>query len=67
MMEYCKYGSLGDILKRHAKLSEVEIREITGCCVLGLNEIHSNKIMHSVGIHHDNYSIGHETRQHPYN
>lgn len=48
MMEYCEYGSLGEILKRHSKLSEEEIREITSCCVLGLNEIHGNKIIHSV-------------------
>ena len=47
-MEYCDGGSLRDLLHSDVKLSENEIRAIATCCVLGLHEIHKNKIIHSV-------------------
>ena len=62
-MEYCDGGSLRDLLHSDVKLSENEIREIASCCVLGLHEIHRNKIIHSVFICDGNESIGHETGQ----
>ena len=46
-MEYCRHGSLRDKMKTMA-FDEEEIRDIASCCLLGLNHLHKNKIIHRV-------------------
>lgn len=48
VMEYCECGSIGDYLKRGNRFAESTIREIAGCCLLGLKHIHSMNAPHGV-------------------
>ncbi|KAK8831644.1 hypothetical protein WA577_004959, partial [Blastocystis sp. JDR] len=46
IMEYCSKGSLGSYLRKKGKLIEAVIRDIAACCLLGLNDLHKENIMH---------------------
>ena len=48
-MEYCHCGSLASYMRNANRLNEDELREITSCCLLGLNYLHNTKkIVHRV-------------------
>ena len=47
-MEFCHCGSLSAFKKGGNQLNENELREITSCCLFGLNYLHNNKIIHRV-------------------
>ena len=47
-MEYCEYESIGSYLKMGHRLEESEIRIIASYCLLGLNYLHSQNIIHGV-------------------
>lgn len=47
-MEYCSKGSLGSYLRKKGKQIEAVIRDIAACCLLGLNDLHKENIMHRV-------------------
>ena len=47
-MEYCKYGSIQDYLTNGNHLIEQELRDVTSCCLLGLDYLHNENIIHSV-------------------
>ncbi len=48
-MEYCHCGSLASYIRNGNRLNEDELREITSCCLLGLNYLHNTKrIVHRV-------------------
>ena len=50
-MEYCHCGSLANYVRNGNRLNEDVLREITSCCLLGLNYLHnSNNIVHRVGM-----------------
>ena len=49
IMEYCHCGSLANYIRNANRLNENELREITSCCLLGLNYLHNTKkIVHRV-------------------
>ena len=49
IMEYCHCGSLASYMRNANRLNEDELREITSCCLLGLNYLHNTKkIVHRV-------------------
>ena len=65
VMEYCSKGSVGNYLRNVQKLKEVEIRDIAACSLLGLNDLHKQRIIHRV-IHSSLLlGIGHQARQSP--
>ena len=47
-MEYCHCGLLLKYMKSGNKLNEEELREITSCCLLGLNYFHNHRRIHRV-------------------
>ena len=47
-MENCELGSLKDYMSMNEKLNEDALREIASCCLLGLNFLHSQNIIHGV-------------------
>ena len=47
-MEYYPCYSFDKCLPHGNHLTEDEIREITSCCLLGLNDIHSRNLIHGV-------------------
>lgn len=47
-MENCELGSLWEYMDNNMGLSEDELREIASCCLLGLEFLHSQHIMHGV-------------------
>lgn len=47
-MEYCRCGSIANYMQRGNLLKEEQIREIASCCVMGLNYLHSMRIVHRV-------------------
>ena len=47
-MEKCKLGSLKDYMKMNVGLNEESLREIASCCLLGLEFLHSQHIIHGV-------------------
>ena len=47
-MEYFPCYSFDECLPHGNHLTEDEIREITSCCLLGLNDIHSRNLIHGV-------------------
>ena len=47
-MEYCKYGDLYKYIRNGHRLREDELRDITSCCLQGLETLHKHKIMHRV-------------------
>ena len=52
-MEYCDVGSLQEYMDMNNRLNEDEMREIASCCLLGLDFLHSQSIIHGV-IDHSN-------------
>ena len=52
VMEYCRCGSVASYLKNGNRLDESEIRDIVSSCLLGLNYLHSRKMVHRVVSHH---------------
>ena len=48
VMEYCHCGSIASYLKNGNRLDESEIRDIVSSCLLGLNYLHSRKMVHRV-------------------
>lgn len=47
-MEYCRCGSVARIIRNGNRLTEEQIREITSCCLLGLNYLHNMNTIHGV-------------------
>lgn len=47
-MEYGELGSVKECFRKRYRVEEAELREIASCCLLGLNYLHSNSIMHEV-------------------
>ena len=47
-MESCKLGSLKDYMDLNVGLNEEALREIASCCLLGLDSLHSQHIIHGV-------------------
>ena len=47
-MENCELGSLDEYISISMGLNEYEVREIASCCLLGLDYLHSQHIMHGV-------------------
>ena len=47
-MENCELGSLWEYMDNNMGLSEDEIRESASGCLLGLEVLHSQHIMHGV-------------------
>ena len=47
-MENCELGSLDEYISINMGLNEDELREIASCCLLGLDYLHSQHIMHGV-------------------
>ena len=47
-MKNCEFGSLIKYMDKRERLSEDELREITSCCLLGLDFLHSRHIIHGV-------------------
>lgn len=50
-MENCKLGSLNDYMDLNVGLDEDALREIASCCLLGLEFLHSQHIIHGVVEH----------------
>ena len=65
VMEYCSKGSVGNYLRSVKKLKEVEIRDIAACSLLGLNDLHKQRIIHRVVHSSHLLGIGHQARQSP--
>ena len=62
-MEYCAYGSIDSYLKNGNRLKEEELREIMGCCLLGLSYLHDRNVIHGVvdwSLYED---VGHQAGQ----
>ena len=49
-MEYDDSISLYDFVRNDNSFIESELREIAGCCLLGLDHLHKRNILHSVCI-----------------
>ena len=47
-MKNCEVGSLARYMDKRVRLNEDELREITSCCLLGLDFLHSRHIIHGV-------------------
>ena len=47
-MEKCELGSLMKYMDKRERLNEDELRDITSCCLLGLDFLHSRHIIHGV-------------------
>lgn len=47
-MEYCDLGSLEVILTSKNRMKEDALREIASCCLLGLDFLHSRRIISTV-------------------
>ena len=47
-MEYCDLGSMKEYVRMNRTLTEDALREITNCCLLGLDFLHSHNSMHGV-------------------
>ncbi len=47
-MEYCKYGSLQKYITNEKHPTEPQLRDVACCCLLGLDYLHSMKIIHRV-------------------
>ena len=47
-MENCELRSLDEYIHYNGILNEDEVREIASCCLLGLDYLHSQNIMHGV-------------------
>ena len=47
-MEYCDLGSMGEYMRMNKTLTEDALREITSCCLLGLDFLHSHNSIHGV-------------------
>lgn len=48
MMENCALGSFSEYMDVNERLNEDELRAIASCCLLGLDFLHSQHIMHGV-------------------
>ena len=60
-MEYCDLGSMEEYMRMNKTLREEALREITSCCLLGLNFLHSHSILHGVFDCINNKGIEHQT------
>ena len=47
-MEFCHFGSLGDLLKNKPTFTEAVLQEIAAASLLGLEYLHNRKILHGV-------------------
>ena len=47
-MEFCHFGSLGDLLKNKPIITEAVLQEIAAASLLGLEYLHNRKILHGV-------------------
>ena len=47
-MKNCEVESLARYMDKRVRLNEDELREITSCCLLGLDFLHSRHIIHGV-------------------
>ena len=48
MLEYSHAGCIGDYLKKGIRIDENQLREITVCCILGLEPFHAMQIPYKV-------------------
>ena len=59
-MEYDDSISLYDFVMNDNSFIESELREIAGCCLLGLEYLHKRNILHSVCIWNEAQLVGHD-------
>ena len=62
-MENCGFGSLATHLENGNRLNESVLKDVVGCCLLGLSYLHDRNVIHGVvdwSLYED---IGHQTRQ----
>lgn len=60
IMEYCSKGSLGNYLRSGKKLNETAIRDIAACSLLGLNDLHIERVIHRVTHFSHSLRVGHQ-------
>ena len=60
-MENCDLGSVEKCMYMKNRMKEDDIREITSCCLLGLDYLHSHKIIHGVTTYSRTHMIEHQT------
>lgn len=60
-MEYCDLGSMEEYMRMNRTLTEGALREITSCCLLGLDFLHSHNIIHRVFDCINDKGIEHQT------
>ena len=59
-MEYDDSVSLYDFVRNDNGFTERELREIAGCCLLGLDHLHKRNLSHSVCIWNGVQLVGHD-------
>ena len=59
-MEYDDSVSLYDFVRNDNGFTESELREIAGCCLLGLDHLHKRNLSHSVCIWNGVQLVGHD-------
>ena len=59
-MEYDDSISLYDFMRNDNGFTESELREIAGCCLLGLDHLHKHNLSHSVCIWNEAQLVGHD-------
>lgn len=60
-MEYCELGSMKEYIDMSNGLSEDELSAIASCCLLGLDFLHSRRIIHGVVEYRNDKCIEHQT------
>lgn len=47
-MENCGFGSLATHLENGNRLNESVLKDVVGCCLLGLSYLHDRDVIHGV-------------------
>ncbi len=65
-MEYDDSISLYDFMRNDNGFTESELREIAGCCLLGLDHLHERNLSHSVCIWNEAQVVGYDIESFAY-